>query len=103
MANLTVVTTVAGMPANATGEEGGSVILQTALGFGTAFQLGDPVWGSLSASFAILTFLTGEPALEAFGPDAEGNLVSLGTLPAGWVVRQGDLGSDNGAARIYDR
>lgn len=101
MANMEIETAVADVDADATSYVGGQVILQTALGFGTAYAVGQPVWGSLASSFAILTFLTGEPAVECFGPDANGLLVSLGTLPAGWVVTQGDLGSEGGAARIY--
>ena len=98
MADMDVEVTVAAVDADATAYVGGQVILQTALGFGTAYGLGEAVWGGDRSGFLILTFLTGEPAVECFGPDANDELVSLGTLPAGWSVSHGDPGRIEGGS-----
>lgn len=82
-------------------ETNGVALLVPPLGFATAYGIGEPVWNSRAFSRAFLIFVTGAPALECFGPDANGELVSLGTLDAGWTLLQGDLGSSGGAARIY--
>jgi len=83
-------------------EDAGMVILEPSLGFATAYGIGEPVWNSRAFSRSILVFVTGSTdTLECFGPDANDELVSLGTLDAGWTLLQGDLGSSGGAARIY--
>ena len=100
MSNMSEETTVAGVDADAASYEGGQVMLRPANGFGTAYAVGETVWGSLAPSpFAILAYnaaITG--TIECFGPDDNGKLESLGTLPAGWVVVYGNVGSDEGAS-----
>ena len=82
----------------------GMALLEPVLGFSTAYSVGEEVWAGRTYSRSILTFVTSSTdTFECFGPDAEGNLVSLGTLNAGWVLTFGDLGSASGAARIYPK
>lgn len=102
MALLTNFTTVAGVNAqDETALVNGKCTLTPALGFGTAYAVGEDVWGGFSSKFVELTFNAAAEAageqVECFGPDANGKLVSLGTLDAGWIVTYGNAGSDKGA------
>lgn len=94
MANMTVVTVVGSIPADASAEVGGQIIWEPSLGFQGAYAVGDPVWDNqrVGTDRAILTFVTGAASSEAFGSDANGNLISLGTPPTGWVVTFGNSG-----------
>ncbi len=104
MANTVVVTTTAigDIPTDAASVANGMLILQPPLGFGTAYGIGEPVWGE-TTSYAVLMYVSSLDVagneVEAFGPDASGNLVSLGEITPGWIPIYGDLGNDKGVAR----
>lgn len=75
----------------------GKLTLTPTLGFGTGYAVGEDVWGALGTDFVELTFISSSTAqVECFGPDANGKLVSLGTLDAGWIVTIGNAGSGSG-------
>lgn len=107
MTAMIVATAVAGISAaSAALEDNGSLIFQPPRGFGVAYGIGEDVWEGEAnkASYALLTFVsTIATNLEAFGPDINGKLESLGMLGAGWVVTSGDIGSKDGHVRRLPR
>lgn len=73
---------------------GGKGIIKPYFGFGTAYGIGQPVWKK-GSPFVFVSFceaLRDIPGVEGFGPDKNGNLISLGTLARGWIIISGDHG-----------
>lgn len=80
------------------GYYGGKGVVRPVLGFGTAYDIGHPCWGKGDA-FIVVHYalsLEDQPQTEGFGPDKNGNLISLGKLAKGWFVTSGNPGRIGG-------
>lgn len=77
---------------------GGKGVVRPDLGFGEAYGIGQSVW-SQGDAFVVIHYchdLRDQPQTEGFGPDENGDLISLGKLPPGWFVSTGNPGRIGG-------
>lgn len=73
---------------------GGKGIIKPSFGFGRGYAIGSPCWGKGDA-FVFVSYcanMRDVPGVEGFGPDENGNLISLGKLAPGWIIMSGDPG-----------